>query len=328
MPSDRLDQLAMPFVRSIVDAVQREYPNSTGHRMTGPDDRPTPREIHPSFYGCFDWHSAVHMHWSLVRLVRTYGDALTLELADEARAVLARHFASDALAREAEYFVGRPTFERPYGWGWTLTLAAELADWDEASEWSEAMRPLASTLAASFCSFLPKAEFPTRFGMHPNSAFALTRAWPWTEHDPALRTAIVEAATRWFADDRDYPAAWEPNGADFLSGALTEAELMSLVLPAADFPSWFDRFLPEVPRSLLEPVGVTDASDGQLAHLHGFNLSRAHGLRVVAKALGGRDDLTSAAERLVEASIDHVVGDDWMVEHWLASFAILALQSE
>jgi hypothetical protein len=314
-------------VRTIVAAVQREYPNAIGHRMNGPDDRPTPREIHPAFYGCYDWHSAVHMHWSLARLLRTCPDELSSDLAAEARAVLDRHLSVEALSMETTYFERRPSFERPYGWGWALTLAGELADWDDpdARRWAGALEPLASLLADAFRTFLPKAQFPTRFGMHANSAFALARAWRWAQRDPRLRAAIVEAAQRWFDDDRDYPAAWEPNGADFLSGALTEAELMSLVLPADDFASWFDGFLPVVPSSLLEPVGVTDPSDGQLAHLHGYNLSRAHGLRVVARALGGRSDLAAAADRLVDASIDHVVGDDWMVEHWLASFAVLAL---
>jgi hypothetical protein len=329
MPATPLERLATPFVRTIVAAVQREYPNAIGHRMTGPDDRPTPRQIHPAFYGCLDWHSAVHMHWSLLRLVRDCGDALPDDLIADARAVLDRHLSTESLAAEAAYLADRPTFERPYGWGWALTLAAELADHEDTSVAASAIRPLVDTIAAAFRGFLPKAEFPTRFGMHPNSAFALARAWPWADrHDRELRGLIVDTARRWFADDRDYPAAWEPNGADFLSGALTEAELMSLVLPADEFARWFAGFLPEVPASLLEPVGVTDASDGQLAHLHGFNLSRAHGLRVVAQALGGRADLTDAADRLVDASIDHVVGDDWMVEHWLASFAILALQSE
>lgn len=326
MVSTRLDELAGAFVTTIVAAVQREYPNAIGHRMDDADDRPTPRQLHPAFYGCYDWHSAVHMHWSLVRLLRVCPDSVT----DEAREVLDAHLSADRLAIEAAYLADRPGFSRPYGWGWALTLAAEIVDLDadgnaDARRWVDAIVPLADTVSTGFQRFLPRAEFPTRFGMHPNSAFALARSWRWARRDPALRDTIETAARRWFADDRDYPAAWEPSGADFLSGALTEAELMSLVLSPTDFAAWFERFLPAIPVSLLAPVGVTDAADGQLAHLHGLNLSRAHGLRVVSTALGGAPHLERAADTLVAASIDHVVGDDWMVEHWLASFAILAM---
>jgi hypothetical protein len=321
--SHPLDPVAATFAATIIAAIQREYPNDLRHRMDGPDDRPTPREIHPAFYGCYDWHSAVEMHWALARLVRHCPD----QVPSEARAVLEDHFAHAALAAEAAYLAARPSFSRPYGWGWLFTLAEELATWPDtdAQRWVRSMTLPADVLSEGLQRWLPLAEHPVRIGMHPNSAFALARAWRWSARDESLRDAIADAAHRWFIDDRDYPASWEPSGADFLSAALTEAELMSMVLPVGDFAPWFDRFLPTVPASLLDPVSVSDSSDGQIAHLHGLNLHRAHGFQVVSAALGGRADLDAAAERHLEASIDRVCGDDYMVEHWLAAYAVLAL---
>lgn len=318
-----VEQHAAGFSRTIVDAIQREYPNDLRHRMDGADDRPTPTEAHPAFFGCYDWHSAVEMHWALVRLLRRAPDAV----ATEARTVLDRHLTVAKLQVEADYFVDRPGFSRPYGWGWVFTLAADLDEWvdPDAARWAAAIEPLTTRLSSLLRAWLPKVQFPVRHGVHPNSAFALARAWRFTERDEPLRTAIVDAAQRWFADDRDYPAAWEPSGADFLSGALTEAELMSMVLPPHEFANWWRDFLPVIPTSLRTPATVTDSSDGQLAHLHGLNLFRAHAFRTVSTALGGVPDYDRLADDHVAASIDAVSGDDYMVEHWLAAYAVLAL---
>jgi hypothetical protein len=321
--SDPLEPVAANFSATILDAIQREYPNDLRHRMDGPDDRPTPREAHPAFYGCYDWHSAVEMHWALARLLRHRPD----QVPADARAVLDAHFTHEALTAEAAYLEARPAFSRPYGWGWVFTLTEELASWPDtdAQRWARSMTLPAEVLSDGLRRWLPLVDYPVRIGMHPNSAFALARAWRWSARVESLRDAIADAAHRWFMDDRDYPAAWEPSGADFLSPALTEAELMSMVLPDGEFAPWFERFLPTVPGSLLEPVSVSDTSDGQIAHLHGLNLHRAHGFRVVSAALGGRPELDAAAARHLEASLDRVCGDDYMVEHWLAAYAVLAL---
>jgi len=334
---DRDDQAllrahARGFAGVIVESVRREYPNAIRHVMTGPDDRPRPRDVHPSFYGCFDWHSAVEMHWALVRLLRTVPDELDEE---EARAVLDEHLAAEALATEAAYFDAHPGFERPYGWGWALTLVHEVATWDDpdARRWTRNLSPLADVLEAGFLGWLPKATYPNRDGMHANSAFALARALPFAvAGDGALLEAIRDAAVRWYGGDRDYPGRWEPSGADFLSPALVEAELMAR-LDAERFPAWLGRFLPgladEEPEALFTPAVVSDPSDGQIAHLHGLNLSRAYCWKRLADVLPPDDPLVRPAResalRHADASLDQVTGSGYMVEHWLACYAVLLL---
>jgi hypothetical protein len=325
------------YLATIVRVVRQEYPNDLRHPMTGPDDRPTPREIHPAFYGCFDWHSSVEMHWALVRLLRMTPDA---PLSSDVRAVLDEHLTAEALATEAAYFVDHPGFKRPYGWGWTLTLAHELSTWDDpdARRWSANIRPLADAIAALFVGWLRRATYPSREGTHSNSAFGFARALPFARAraasgDSALLDAIDKAVHRWFADDTDYPAGWEPNGADFLSPALTEAELMSDVLDPAAFTEWLDRFLPGLaggqPAALFEPAVVSDPTDGQIGHLHGLNLYRAYAWQRLARTLPDGDPrgplLRMAARRHADASLPAVCGSDYMVEHWLACYAVLLL---
>lgn len=338
-----LATVARAYAETIRTAVTREYPNQTQHTMTGPTDRPAPREIHPAFYGCFDWHSAVHMHWSLVRLLRSVPDAVQ---ATATRAVLDAHLTEGALAAEAAYLANHPGFERPYGWGWTLTLAHELATWDDpdAARWSAAMRPLADTVVGHYLRWLSSATYPIRVGTHGNSAFGLTRALPYarllaagpTGAEPeggALLDAIGATARRWYGSDADYPAGWEPGGSDFLSPALTGAELLAEVLPAVEFGGWLEAYLPGlatgVPVALFTPAVVTDSTDGQIAHLHGLNLYRAHAFRRLAAVLPAGDARTdpmlAAARRHAHASLPAVTGEDYMVEHWLASFAVMLL---
>jgi hypothetical protein len=232
--------------------------------------------------------------------------------------------------------------ERPYGWGWYLTLVHELATWDDhdAHHWLERTLSLADVFAARLVDWLPKLHYPQRVGMHANTAFGLARSWDWavlqaSQGDDTLRHAIRDAAMRLFAADTDYPAHYEPSGADFLSGALAEAELMALVLPAAELPAWLARFLPGIaaaePEVLFHPVVITDTSDGQLAHLEGLNLSRAAAFIALADRLPAGDErigpMLAAAERHTEASLGHATGGDYMVEHWLAAYAVLLLGS-
>lgn len=332
-----LRQVAARYADTVVGAVQREYPNALRHVMQGPDDVPRPREVHPAFYGCFDWHSAVEMHWALVRMLRTVPEAF-----DSAgvRCVLRRHLTGEAMRTEAAYFAGNRGFERPYGWGWTLMLAHELATWDdeEGQRWAAHVRPLAETIAGLFTHWLPRAAYPNRDGMHGNSAFGLVRSLPFARlleasGDGRLLTAIADAGERWYAGDTDYPAAWEPGGSDFLSPALTEAELMAGLLDRASFRQWFDAFLPGVaggePPSLFTPARVVDPTDGQGAHLHGLNLYRAFAFERVAEVLPAADPrvdlLCESAVRHGEVSLPAVCGSHWMVEHWLACYAVLLL---
>jgi len=333
-----LEHVASTYAATIIASIQQEYPNQMQHMMTGPDDRPTPREAHPAFYGCFDWHSSVEMHWALIRLLRLAPDAFDRK---KAMTVLDAHLTEAALSQEAAYLRARPRFERPYGWGWALTLAHELTLWEAdetAVRWLRAVRPLADVITELFLEWLPKATYPIRVGMHSNSAFGLARSVPWarylaTQGDARLLTAITRAAIQWYGEDRDYPAHYEPSGSDFLSPALTEVELMSLVLEREEFLGWLDAFLPGLssgtPGSLFEPAFVSDASDGQLAHLHGLNLYRAFVWKHLNAILPGDDKRRPSLEAGIKAhaaaSMGAVTGSDYMVEHWLACYAMLYL---
>lgn len=324
------------YARVALTNIATEFPVDVRHVMNAPDDLPRrPRELTPVFFGSFDWHSCVEMHWLLVRLMRVVPDAVP---AGEIRAALDRQFTEAALAAEARFMADpyQGPRQRPYGWGWALQLAHDLASWDDpdARRWSGHFAPLAHTVAGNFRRWFGKATYPIRYGIHPNSAFGLSRALPYArDHDPELLDGIVEAAHRWFGADADYPAGWEPSGSDFLSPALTEIELMAQLLPADEFPGWLSAFLPgiaaEEPATLFTPAIVSDSTDGQIAHLHGLNASRAYGWRCVAERLPQEDPRVEVALRAMrrhaEAALPHVAGDDYMVEHWLAAYAVLLM---
>jgi len=321
-----LAELAEGFATTIIAGVRREYPNAPRHVLTGPDDLATPRELHPAFYGCFDWHSAVEMHWALVVLLPHLG----ADLRTAAEQVLDEHLSEAGLAVEAAYLEAHPGFERPYGWGWLLALA----DAVQGSRWAEPVAALAGVVTDGFVGWLPRSALANRQGMHLNTAFALARAWRWALRleaagEPALTAAITSAARRWYGNDRDYPAEWEPGGNDFLSPALAEAELMGLVLPTDTYGTWLEIALPDLlagqPPSLLRPVTGIDGSDGQAAHLHGLNLHRAACLRALQHRLGDSVVLERSAQAHLDAALPEVSGGDWMVEHWLAAYAVLAL---
>jgi hypothetical protein len=310
--------------------IAREYPNAPGHLTRGPDDRPTPRQAHPAFYGSFDWHSAVEMVWMEVRLLRVAAAALPEA---RIRSALDEHLNREALEREAGYLAEHPGWERPYGWGWALMLAHELSGLpgEQARGWAAAMRPLARVISAQLTAWLPKLAYPVRHGTHPNSAFALCRSLGYARaEEPALAELIGGTARRFFAGDVDYPARYEPSGSDFLSPALTEAELMANLLSPDEFGDWLAVFLPGLadgePATLFTPVSVTDPSDGQLAHLHGLNLSRAWCWREIAERLPGEDARRNAIRPAIaehtRASLDAAAGSHYMVEHWLAAYAV------
>jgi hypothetical protein len=328
------------YARVALANIAREFPADVHHLMTAPGDFPhRPRERTPAFYGSFDWHSCVEMHWMLVRLLRHSGDLVPQA---EIRAALDEHFTAAALEAEAR-FIARPyegRKQRPYGWGWALMLIHETATWDDpdARRWAANLAPLAEILTGWFLDWLPKATYPVRYGVHTNSAFGLSRALPYaTERaragDAALLDAIMAAARRWYGGDTDYPGRWEPSGTDFLSPALVEAELMLRILSPTDFTRWLAAFLPGIadgePAALFTPAVVSDSSDGYIAHLHGLNASRAWCWRRLAEALPDgdvrRERALAAARRHAEVALPHVAGDDYMVEHWLACYAVLLL---
>lgn len=333
-----LHALADSYLEVAMRNITREYPAYPWHIATGPGPYPTHREAHPVFYGSFDWHSSVEMHWVIVRLLRLVPEA---SLAQRATEQLESVLTEVGLAREHAYFLDETlgSFERPYGWGWYFMLATEANRLETAAgaRWAKHLQPLALTLEAKLLSWLPKLTYPQRVGMHPNTAFALVLARPWAEQRanqgaPQLLDAIELAAMRFFFRDTAYPAAYEPGGADFLSPGLTEAALMQTVLEADEFPLWLDAFLPSFPsaaESMLTPANVSDPTDGQIAHLHGLNLSRAWGWMTLASALEPidprRELMLRSAESHAAASMEMVAGSDYAVEHWLAVYAMLLL---
>ena len=332
-----LEQNAAAYARVAIENIGREFPNGAYHEMTGPGDlQRRPAERNPVFYGSYDWHSCVEMHWLLIRLLRAAPGAVP---AAEIRELLGRQFAPDAVAAEADYVAGNVGSGR-YGWGWALALVHEAASLDDEDgrRWATALAPLGEAAAGRFLGWLPKATYPDRYGTHQNSAFAFSRSLPWARTlaaagDGRLADAIGTAASRWFGADADCPGGWEPSGSDFLSPALVEAELMSQLLPGDGFASWLTAFLPRIadgePAALFTPAHVSDSTDGWIAHLHGLNASRAWCWRTVAGRLPAGDErigpALSAAAVHAQAALPHVVGDHYMVEHWLAAYAVLLL---
>ena len=308
------DALAARMASIALGHVVREYPHKLDHVLHGDDDARPPRELHPIFFGSFDWHSCVHGWWTLLTLHRLFGNEEVARLADAT-------FTADKVGVERDYLKRElsGTFERPYGWAWLLYLHLEATRHDEA--WGSALEPLARAFADRFHAFLPKQTYPIRAGTHFNSAFALVLALEWAgAFDEKLAALIRERARDWFGGDRDCQA-WEPGGDEFLSPALAEALCMKRAHPAL-FPIWFDQFLPRLaerePATLFTPAIVSDRSDGKIAHLDGLNLSRAWCWRELG--------YPEHAEPHLAAAMPHLAGD-YMGEHWLASFALLALLS-
>ena len=328
---------ASTFSRVALGHVQREYPNKLDHVLHGSADVRSPRELHPIFYGSFDWHSCVHSYWLLATVYRL---APRVPEWDRIRTLFNDQLTPANVAGEVAYLreAGREAFERPYGWAWLLMLAAELSRHTDADghRWYATVHPLAHSFAARFRTFLSKATYPIRVGTHYNSAFALALAYEYadTVHDHELRDLVTERARAWYTGDADCQA-WEPGGDDFLSSALVEVELMRRVLDGRSWQAWLGRFLPRLasrdPSTLFTPATVSDRSDGKIAHLDGLNLSRAWCWRLMASSLPAGDPriaiARAAADAHLSASLPHVSGE-YAGEHWLATYALLAVLAE
>jgi hypothetical protein len=311
------EELAAAFAAAALANVTREFPRHISHLLSGPGEPPSQRMLHPAFYGSYDWHSAVHMHWTLARVLRLYP---SLSIGQTITERLDAHLSPAAMAAELRYFQsasGR-TFERPYGWAWLLELQAELLRLRN-TRWSAAVEPVAGELAQRMAAFVKGAPYPIRAGTHGNTAFACLLALDYARmaKDATLENEIKIAAQRWYRKDRNAPLAYEPSLDEFLSPALVEAALMREVVPRRDFDAWMKAFLPSLE---LEPPKVADRADPKQSHLDGLTLSRAWCLM----KLGYKE----AAQRHVAAALPHVVGGHYVGEHWLASFATLALSVE
>jgi len=310
--------------------LQTEYPNKPGMVLGHAEDLGEPSELHPAFYGCFDWHSSVHGHWSLVWLLKHFPG---MEKAEEARNILSQHLTADNIQSEVAYFLGEhnTSFERTYGWAWLLKLAEELHTWEDSLgfELYGNLEPLTRLIEDRYLGFLPKLLYPIRVGEHTNTAFGLSYAWDYAvalKRD-SLRELIESRARDYFLRDTGCPLNWEPGGYDFLSPCLAEADLMRRVLSGKEFMEWLAEFMPGILENdfHLEAGEVSDRSDGKLVHLDGLNFSRAWVLYGLAGQFPELDHLVGVGDRHVQHSLPSLVDDGYEGGHWLASFAIYAL---
>ncbi len=309
-----------------------EYPNKLNQTIVAASDLKTPTELHPAFYGCFDWHSAVHGHWSLVSLLKQFPD---LEHHVEIEQKLLKNISKENIEQELLYFEGKhnTSFERTYGWAWLLKLAEELHTWDNptARALETNLQPLTTLIISKYLEFLPKLNYPIRVGEHPNTAFGLSFAYDYAVavNHAELKAMIEKRSKDFYVNDKGCPLAWEPSGFDFLSPCLEEAALMKRVLSIAEFKTWFQNFLPQLKESTFDlAVGeVSDRTDGKLVHLDGVNFSRAWSLNYIAKGLPEYAHLKNIANQHINNSLPSIVGDSYEGGHWLGSFAIYALNS-
>lgn len=325
-------QAASRFAELALECVHREYPNKISHVLNGDLDVKAPRELTPSFYGCFDWHSAVHGHWLLSRLARSYPEA---DFAAPARAALAQSLDPTRIAVEVEYMTaaGRGAFERPYGLAWLLQLATELRQWDDpqAAEMAQNLAPLERAARDTLVVWLPKLAYAIRVGEHSQTAFAfgLILDWARTTGDQEMQNILESKIREFYLPDRDCPLSYEPSGQDFLSPCLAEADLVRRILTPREYSAWLSGFLPMIPddgSTAWLPIGrVTDRSDGKLAHLDGLNISRAWMLAGIAGKLpvddARRQAIVSTANIHRSAGLASVTGEHYEGGHWLGSFA-------
>lgn len=324
---------ATRFANLALKCLHSEYPNHISHTLDSDAAALPPHVLTPAFYGCLDWHSDVHGHWLLVRLMRLFPQA---PFAAAARAEVARSLTSENIAGELKYLqqADRASFERPYGLAWVLQLSAELREWQDpqAQQWAATVRPLETEAALRLANWLPKLHYPIRVGEHDQTAFSFGLIWDWAgvAGDTHMRQLLKDAAQRFYFNDRNCPLGYEPSGEDFLSPCLAEADFMRRVLDQRAFGAWLSAFLPGVPRdkssTWLKPGVVTDRSDPKLAHIDGLNLSRAWMLEGIAHGLSHGDrripGLLQAATRHREVALPAVTGEHYEGGHWLGTFAV------
>lgn len=323
---------ASTLARPALDCIRKPYPYKPGNVLVADSSLVPPRIRHPAFYGCFDWHSAVHGHWTLVKLLKEFPE---IPDAKEIRTKLSQNLRAENIRKEVKFFYseGNSTFERTYGWAWLLKLSLELETWDDplGRELSANLSPLADSLVQKYLAFLEVLPYPIRVGEHTNTAFGLSFAWDYADHtgEDSLKQMIENKSRDFYTSDRGCPIDWEPSGFDFLSPCLMEADLMARVLEDEEYRLWLNDFLPGIfdrQGFELEPARVTDRSDPKIVHLDGLNLSRAWCLFRMADKL---DDPTLNLEKLgkehLEASLPYIASGNYEGEHWLASFAVYAL---
>ena len=322
---------ASHFAKLALDCIHKEYPNKLNQVLEDDEFLLSPKTLHPAFYGCFDWHSSVHGHWMLVKLLKQFPE---LAEHDEIIAGLATSLSVENVTGEVAY-LGQESgsWERTYGWAWLLQLAMELGEWDDpfAAELAGKLAPLTQIIRDKYIEFLPRQEYPIRTGVHPNTAFGLSFALDYARSagDDELIQSLTEAALRYYENDKNCPLSWEPSGEDFLSPCFEEAALMARVLPSDAYASWLAAFLPGLSAAdALVPANVSDRSDPKIVHLDGLNLSRAWDLYSISSRIDDEDlksQLRSWAREHLAASLPHVASKHYEGSHWLGSFAVYAL---
>lgn len=330
------DTQASALAKLAIDGLHREYPNKPANVLVGPADVLSPKQLHPAFYGCFDWHSSVHGHWMLVRLLKTNPDH---SLASTSRERLAVSLTPENILTETAYFKIKEnrSFERMYGWAWLLRLVAELHTWQDpqAQQWRTTLAPLENEIVSLTLAYLPRLSTPIRTGVHPDTAFAFGQILDYARvvGNKPLAEAIEKRSLDYYRNDRRYASEYEPSGEDFFSAALNEADLMRRILTPEQFATWLEQFL--VPsdagahQKLLTPVVVSDVTDGKLVHLAGLNLSRAWTLGAISRSLPDgalwKDAFARSSRAHLDSGLDYVFSGHYEGEHWLGTFAVYAI---
>jgi len=328
-------EMANKLASMPLKCINQEYPNKTAHVInTEKDAVLTPKELHPSFYGCFDWHSSVHGHWMLVRLLRTVPD---LENKDKIISILDESFSPEKIKEEASYFTKyqvAQNFERTYGWAWILKLDEELARWNhpKAKIWHQNLKPLTDEILRLWKAYLPKQTYPNRTGVHPNTAFAMSFAIDWTREigDKSFEKELSEKAKVFYLNNTKTPAYLEPDGSDFFSPSLEVAELMSRILPQKEFEKWLNLFYEKRSLENIEQIPIiSDVNDYQTVHLVGLSFSKAWAMKNIANALPEKNSIRKqfeiSREKFIENSLPIIFQGNYGGDHWLASFAVYAL---
>lgn len=313
-------ELALNFTELALKNIRREFPHA-GHSLSAPSDIKNPAAVHPAFYGCFDWHSCVHTHWMLVRILKLFPD---IKVAKEIKSALDENISAERIEGEVTYFKKHPSFERTYGWAWLLKLYEELSGFEDGKQWLKNLQPLADEIVGLYLHFLPEQKYPIRCGKHQNTAFGIAFALDYAKklRNRELEDMLTERSLSYFGKDVNCPASWEPDGDDFLSPSLMEAALMQRVLPEEEFSEWLHRFLPVIS---FKPVIIQDRSDPYMVHMDGLNLSRAWCMLEISKALPSSSALYKSAAEHADASLPYIMSGHYEGEHWLATFAVYLL---
>jgi len=331
IPKLNIEQ-AKKLISAPLECISKEYPNQLNQVIGDKEDLKEPSELHPAFYGCYDWHSSVHSHWSLVRTLKEFPK---IENDSIIKQKLLNTISKENIENEVAYFLGKhnTSYARTYGWAWLLKLAEEIHTWDDetAREMEKNLQPLTDIIVKKYIEFLPKLHYPIRAGDHPNTAFGLAFAWDYanTTNNELFKSVIEKRALDFYLLDTNCPLSWEPSGYDFLSPCLQEASIMKRILPKEEFRRWLSNFLPQLKDLNFKlPLGlVSDRSDGELVHLDGVNFSRAWALNKITEGLPEYNHLKNIAVEHTNYSLQNVVGDSYEGGHWLGSYAIYSLNS-